>query len=137
MLKKPHRLKSPAAFQKALRGKKTGQCDYFSVYSLPYPSAGYYALNRIPRFGLIVSKKIDKRAVRRNRIKRRLREILRLDILPQCSTLLKETAIVVIVTRPAIVHADYATLRAAVLRCLLRVPESPPVSGTPGGQDAH
>jgi len=58
-----------------------------------------------PRLGLVVSRKVDKRATVRNRIRRRLREAFRKlwpGLRPACD--------VVIVARPIAVDADYATL---------------------------
>lgn len=69
-----------------------------------------------PRFACVVSNKISKKAVERNRIKRRLREILRLAIpdLPQDIDL-------VVFTRPGIKEIDYHEMEARIHACLKKL----------------
>ena len=66
------------------------------------------------RLGLAVSRKVDRRAVGRNRIKRVLRETFR-HLRPQLAP-----GSYVVVARPAAAAADGATLRAAFLAALRR-----------------
>jgi ribonuclease P protein component len=61
------------------------------------------------RFGFTISKKTAKRAHDRNRIKRRLSEIARLEVAPAYNC--DENIDCVIVARPGSVTADYAALR--------------------------
>ena len=79
-----------------------------------------------PRLGLAVSRKIDKRAVGRNRIKRRLRERFR-----QLRAQLAPGAYVV-VARGGAAQADAAALNAAFEQLLrrLRALPAPPPAGT-------
>ena len=69
-----------------------------------------------PRFTCVVSNKISKKAVERNRIKRRLREIIRLTIpnLPQDIDL-------VVFTRPSIKEIDYQEMEKQIHSCLKRL----------------
>ncbi|WP_275672372.1 ribonuclease P protein component [Thermomonas alba] len=67
------------------------------------------------RLGLAVSRKVDPRAVRRNRIKRILREAFR-----QLRPRLLPGAYVIVARRGA-AHADATTLRAAIERLLRRI----------------
>ncbi len=61
----------------------------------------------VPRLGLIVSKKVDKRAVGRNRIKRQVRESFRQQQqLPGCDF--------VVIGRPAACRASNAELRQSL-----------------------
>ena len=69
-----------------------------------------------PRFACIVSNKISKKAVERNRIKRRLREIIRLAIpnLPQDIDL-------VVFTRQSIKEIDYQEMEKQIHACLKKM----------------
>ncbi len=61
-----------------------------------------------PRFGFIIGKRVSKRAVARNRVRRRLREAARrAPVHPGWDVLL--------IARPAALDASYTTLRAALL----------------------
>lgn len=74
------------------------------------------------RLGLAVSRKVDKRAVGRNRIKRILREQfrhLRPDLAPGAY---------VVVARPAAGKADHSTIVDAFLSALRRARALPPAS---------
>jgi ribonuclease P protein component len=70
-----------------------------------------------PRFGLIVSKKIDKRSSRRNFIKRRLREIIRTQLLQENGTLLLPYGAIVIVARHASLGASYEEMAQKLVHC--------------------
>jgi ribonuclease P protein component len=65
------------------------------------------------RFGFTISKKTAKRAHDRNRLKRRLGEIVRLDVEPKYG--LSERLDCVVVARPAAVNASYDELRSDLL----------------------
>lgn len=82
-----------------------------------------------PRLGLAVSRKVDKRAVGRNRIKRTLRDAFRL-LQPQL-----RPGSYVVVARPAAAQADNAALRAAFLGVLKRA-RALPLSSTAGTMPA-
>ena len=60
----------------------------------------------VSRFGIIVSTKVSKKAVLRNRLKRRLREIIRLN-LPQ----LKKGFDIMVLTRAAAKDFEYLQLK--------------------------
>ncbi len=117
VLKRPNRLKSPKGFRRALNGQRLCSNGLFGVFGVPH-----YGGNGLPprptRFGLIVSKKIDKRAVRRNRIKRQLREVIRTQVLPQCNGVLNRYGIIVIVVRTGILKASYREIQHHLLQCL-------------------
>ncbi|MFH1308467.1 MAG: ribonuclease P protein component [Patescibacteria group bacterium] len=97
MLRKQNRLK-----------KKT---DFDSVYKKGYTIAGKLVFLKVlknktqnSRFGFIVSKKVSKKAVIRNKIKRRLRSIVKnIDI--------KNGIDVIITTNPEIVEKTYQEIK--------------------------
>ena len=70
MLSKDHRLTSYSAFIATYRQKRTVSDDYIILYGGKNKTEQNYPT----RVGFVVSKKIHKRAVKRNRIKRLLRE---------------------------------------------------------------
>ncbi len=104
-----------------MRGEKylTKPQQYALVYSKGSSWASSLAVvkalpNGLPlsRYGLSVSKRVGK-AVTRNRVKRLLREILR--IMP-----LKSGWDIIFIARPAVATADYASLKRAVEGLLSR-----------------
>jgi len=94
-------LKTDAAFRRLRRGR-SGRAGTLSVRWLP-------ARHGEVRVGIVVSKKVGK-AVVRNRVRRRIREILRRMHLP--------AADLMVIARPEAATADYATLARDLLRAL-------------------
>ncbi|MGC8904809.1 ribonuclease P protein component [Thermus sp.] len=92
-------LKGDRAFQRLRKGK-AGRGRYVSAKWLPAPEL---------RVGIVVSKKVGK-AVVRNKVKRRLREILRRLHLPKAHLLLVAT--------PEAREAGFAALFQDVVRAL-------------------
>lgn len=74
MLASEHRLKGEEAFEKIRKEGKIFQGDYFGISILKRKKGTK------SRFGFVVSKKIAKSAVHRNRIKRALREAVRRNL---------------------------------------------------------
>lgn len=71
MLKKKHRLAKDSAVKTAL---KTGRGFFNSELSVKF------LLQSTPRFTIVVSTKVDKRAVKRNRLKRIFREFIQKNL---------------------------------------------------------
>ncbi|MEM9904253.1 MAG: ribonuclease P protein component [Cyanobacteria bacterium P01_D01_bin.44] len=84
-LPKRHRLRSPQAFTQVYRlGRRArGHCVAVKAFKLPKPSRGNDALLG-PCFGISISRKVSKRAVIRNRIKRQIRAGLQ-QLLPRAA----------------------------------------------------
>ncbi|MEM8809455.1 MAG: ribonuclease P protein component [Cyanobacteria bacterium P01_G01_bin.38] len=82
-LPKKHRLRSPQAFAQVYRlGRRVrGHCIAVKAFKLSQPSQGNDALLG-PCFGISISRKVSKRAVIRNRIKRQIRAGLQ-QLLPR------------------------------------------------------
>lgn len=74
MLKKENRLRTRYEFYKVRRFGKKFENPLFNLFVLD--AKGYSGSSRI---GIVVSNKLEKRAVKRNRIKRVFREVIRLN----------------------------------------------------------
>ncbi|MDX2084166.1 MAG: ribonuclease P protein component [Candidatus Melainabacteria bacterium] len=129
MLSRPYRLRSDRLFKRTLHGERLCANSFFAVFVL-YHLPNYRASHRgsprantppSPRFGFVVSRKIHKRAVRRNRIKRRLREWVRTQLLPAHAPALSQVAALVVVARPGSLHASYQAMGEALNRCTQRL----------------
>jgi ribonuclease P protein component len=68
MLKKPCRLTNNKDFQQVYRRGRNSTTPFFNIHALPNKAG-------ITKIGIVASKKISKKAVVRNQIKRRVREI--------------------------------------------------------------
>jgi len=106
MLPAPNRLKNDVDFKKVAR---FGRWSRTKVLTLKY------APNRLPvaRFGIVVSTKVDKRATVRNRLQRRLREILRLKL-----SAIKPGYDLMLICRPEAKNLSYQALEQEVLEAL-------------------
>lgn len=69
MSKRVGRLRTPEAFKRALMTRPLSRSGGFSVYTIPS--------DEIDRLGFVLPKKLVRRAVQRNQIKRWSREIIR------------------------------------------------------------
>jgi ribonuclease P protein component len=94
MLKKISRLTKDKEFEKVFKHGKSAYNNLFSAKSLPNDLAQN-------RYGIIVSKKVHKNAVERNKIKRRTREALK-----SFNELIKTKHDIVIVCRPNMVNVS-------------------------------
>lgn len=74
-----------------------------------------------PRFGFIVSKKVHKRAVQRNRIRRRLRELVRHCLTGEHRERFAPYRTLVFIARNGSLDASYQDLKAHLERCLKRL----------------
>jgi len=73
MLPLKNRLKKKKDFENVFAGGKTAKAKYFFLKTIE-------TKNTESRMGFIVSKKVSKKAVERNRTKRLFREAVRLDV---------------------------------------------------------
>ena len=102
MLKKENQLKKDKEFDNVFKNGRSGFCKILGVKA---------AVNRLEtsRFGILVSNKISKKAVERNKIKRQIREVIRLQVF-----LIKPGFDVVIITLPPILGSSYKALEEAI-----------------------
>ena len=76
MLSKKYRLKNKAAFAATYNQKNRVSDDFFVLYGGKEKTTPDFPT----KIGFVVSKKVSKRAVKRNRIKRLAREVVRLGL---------------------------------------------------------
>jgi ribonuclease P protein component len=118
MLPGQYRLRRSKLFQKTLSsGKALCHTPYFTMVGLPrlYESV-------VPiRFGLIVSKKVSNRAVQRNRVKRRLRSLIRENLLLADSEALKPYIALVLIARKEILGASYSEIQKLLLNAMDKI----------------
>lgn len=103
MLPRHARVHTRADIERVMRKGRTLSSPFFAVKIV---SRGDGAL---PRFGFIVSNKISKRAVVRNRIKRRLREQMR-----RRQEYFAPGSDVIVIARSPLVNADSSAIGAAL-----------------------
>ena len=110
MLPKENRLTDDYDFRRVKRLGKSYHCPLFKFSFAPRKTEGS------SRFGFVISKKIDKRAVVRNRIKRLLREAVRsnLEKIPNGFD-------IVFVVRPSIVGKSYEEISIEFDKVLSKV----------------
>lgn len=107
--RKRERIKTSAEFHHAQRKGQTAHLKYFvinCVSNTHRQSEGVYCT----RIGMVVSKKISKKAVVRNRVRRRIRDIFRKN-----KTKFPARHDVVFIPRGIVVEATYAELEQDVL----------------------
>lgn len=133
MLKKVNRLKSQSDFKRTLSGKRLCINDCFVLYGLTAPlnTAGPFLADHTqqqpvagssvpvmqPRIGFIVSKKVHKRSVCRNRVKRRFRELVRTCLLSENRARLTKYRTLVFVARGNSVETPFQRLRLKMEHC--------------------
>jgi ribonuclease P protein component len=108
------------AFQRLRKGR-TGGSQHLSVRLRP-TRVGFV------RVGFVVSRKVGK-AVVRNRIRRRLREVLRAHLVASAAAGRRASYDLLVIVRPSAASAGFHELAAALLRALERALEKPGGSG--------
>lgn len=108
------RLLTPAQFQRVFEGGARTATRCFAAHVLHHDEPA--------RLGIAVSRKVDKRAVGRNRIKRQIRESFRATraTLPACD--------IVVIGRRSAADADNAALRAELVTLWRRIASLKPAA---------
>ena len=117
MLPKNYRLKNNSAFNATYRLKNVISNRYFLVY-LGTPITEETQNLKI---GFVVSKKFHKRAVKRNRIKRVMREIIRLKLKDNGLGQAEKLRSMIFIAKPPSLDIDYKTAENAVNELLERI----------------
>lgn len=109
MLAKANRLTKNKDFEKTF---KKGGSSYAKLLGIKAVKNDL----EINRFGLIISNKISKKAVERNKIRRQIREIIKEQL-----TLIRPGYNLVIITLPEILNKDYLEIKQNILYNLKRL----------------
>jgi ribonuclease P protein component len=105
------RLRRGTEIRAALRTGRRVRTRYFDLYVAPAPAGCLRVALVVPRHGRSI--------VARNRVKRRLREAVRLEFLPRCRGRLASD--IVVRARPEAYDAPLAALAAEFVRCARRL----------------
>jgi len=106
MLPTKNRLKKKKDFEKIL---KEGRSVKWDGLALKYYSNSF----KESRFGIIVSKRVSKRAVVRNKIKRRIREILRRELKK-----IKKGQDIILFVFPELKNKEFLEIQEMVIKLL-------------------
>lgn len=109
MLKKENRLKKKKDFENVF---KNGKSVFSKILGVKFVD------NNLDknRYGVLVGKKVSKKAVERNLVKRRIREIIRKDCLN-----ITNNKDIIILTLPEILKSDYDAIKKALFFCLKKI----------------
>lgn len=118
MLPKKFRLKNNSAFTATYRLKNTLGNKYFLLY-LGSKITDEKVQNL--KIGFVVSKKFHKRAVKRNKIKRLLREIIRLKLKKGELLDAQKLLSLIFIAKPPSLDLDYKSAEIAVTELLERI----------------
>jgi ribonuclease P protein component len=102
MLKKGNQLRLDKDFDQVF---KKGRSSYVEILGIRV----FLTKAKRNRFGILVSNKVSKKAVERNKIKRRIREIFRLKL-----DKIKPGYDIVVITLPQILGKDYQRIESAI-----------------------
>lgn len=110
MLKKKYRLRKNIAFSATFRLKNCKSNEYLTLYKGKEKSD-----EKIPtKVGFVVGKKVHKRAVKRNKIKRRLREIYLEAVKTNQAQNLQNAISLVFIAKSKILDLEYKQLKLIV-----------------------
>jgi ribonuclease P protein component len=110
MIRRPFRLTSKRIEYLLKKGKKVGN-EYFTLKFIPGP-----ANMNTCRFSVIVSLKIDSKAVGRNRIRRQLYEIIRLH-----KDSINKNFDIAVITKPEVKNLDYTSMREVLTELFKKI----------------
>ena len=117
MLPKNYRLKNNTAFNATYKLKNVVSNKHFLLYL----GAPVTEETQTLKIGFVVSKKFHKRAVKRNRIKRLLREVIRLKIKEGKLLDAQKLRSMIFIAKPPSVDLDYKSTEIAVNELLERI----------------
>ncbi len=108
MLPVQNRLKKKKDFDVVFRKGRSFREDFLSIKIIPNDL-------EFSRFGLVVGQKVSKKAVSRNKVKRRLREAIRME-LPN----IKKGVDVILMTSPEIAGKDFLEIEKRIKEIFIK-----------------
>ena len=117
MLKKQYRLKNKRAFEATYRNKVIVSSPLLTLYLGKEKTDNTYPT----KFGFVVSKKYHKRAVKRNRIKRLLREVCRLSIKEQTLLNLNKYMSCIIIPKNNTIGKSYKDIKESFISLIEKI----------------
>jgi ribonuclease P protein component len=115
-LPKTFRLRKRSVFNRVLKSTRLANCAFAVILGIPRLPGYPFVLP--PQFGVVVSKKVHKRAHERNLVRRRLKVIYR-QALAQHPTLWQARAWVLLV-RPQVLTFTFAQIQQQMTTALLK-----------------
>lgn len=109
MLKKSNRITKDKEFDRAF---KTGQSFYTKIFGVKATDNGQEAV----RLGVLVSTKVSKKAVVRNKVKRQIREIIQKEL-----SNLKNGKDIVVIVFSQILDKNFKELEEAIISALKKL----------------
>jgi ribonuclease P protein component len=102
MLKEVNQLRLDKEFDQVFKKGRSGYVEILGIKA-------FFTKTGESRFGILVSNKVSKKAVERNKIKRQIREILRLKLAK-----IKPGYDIVVITFPSILGKSYKEIELAI-----------------------
>lgn len=114
MLPKEERLKNKKDFDKVFKLKHSVATPFLIAY---FKKKHTNEDNELPKVGFVVAKKVHKKASKRNKIKRRMREAYRI-YKKENLNLIEHFNSIIFIARPAIFGEDYNQVNESIIKCL-------------------
>jgi ribonuclease P protein component len=114
VLPKQERLLKKREFDRVFRLKRSVASPCIVAYIMPSKA---FQEQQLPKTGFIVGKKIHKKATKRNKIKRRMREAYRI-IRAEKPERIKNFHSIIFIARPSILGKEYPEIYENILICL-------------------
>lgn len=117
MLKKENRLKSRSAFSATYSNNSAKSDENIVIYLGKYKTDK----NCPTRVGFVVSKKVHKRAVQRNKIKRLMRENIRLMLKNNQCDILNQYQSLIFIAKNGAIDKDFKEIQKSILTLLDKI----------------